>query len=291
MSAAAPIIGKFAAISDLVRLPKQQGTLLLLWPAMWSLFMASNGRPYFEHIVIFCLGTFLMRSAGCAINDLADREIDPRVERTKTRPLADGRLKPVEALLVFAALAALAFALVLQLNRLTVMLSLVGISLAAVYPFVKRVSHFPQVVLGMAFGWGSVMAWSAVQGVVSMAPVLIFLGNVFWSTAYDTIYALMDREDDLKIGVKSTAIFFGKSVFKALTVLYLLMTITLGAAGVMAGLGGVYIAGLVVCCALFLGVVARVRANPSRETANRGFAANAFIGGLLLLFIIIDMRF
>lgn len=291
MSAAAPVIGKFAAISDLVRLPKQQGTLLLLWPAMWSLFIASNGRPSYEHLAIFCLGTFLMRSAGCAINDLADREFDPRVERTRSRPLADGRLRPVEALLVFAALSALAFALVLQLNRLTVMLSLVGISLAAVYPFVKRVSHFPQVVLGMAFGWGSVMAWSAVQGEVSLAPLLIFLGNVFWSTAYDTIYALMDREDDLKIGVKSTAIFFGKNVFKALTVLYLLMTITLGAAGVMAGLGGVYIAGLVVCCALFSGVVYMVKANPSRETANRGFSANAFIGGLLLLFIIIDMRF
>lgn len=291
MSAAAQVAGKFAAISDLVRLPRQQGTLLLLWPAMWSLFMASDGRPSYGHLAVFCLGTFLMRSAGCAINDLADREFDPRVERTKTRPLADGRLKPIDALLVFAALSALAFALVLQLNRLTVTLSLVGISLAAAYPFVKRVSHFPQVVLGMAFGWGSVMAWSAVREEVSIVPVLIFLGNVFWSTAYDTIYALMDMEDDLKIGVKSTAIFFGKNVFKALVVLYLLMTAALGAAGIIAGLGGVYIAGLTLCFALFSGVVAMVKANPSRETANRGFIANAFIGGVLLLFILIDLRF
>jgi len=291
MSAAAQVAGKLTAISDLVRLPKQQGTLLLLWPAMWSLFVASDGRPSFEHLVIFCLGTFLMRSAGCAINDLADRRFDPGVERTRTRPLADGRLRPVDALLVFAALSALAFALVLQLNRLTVMLSLVGISLAAAYPFVKRVSHFPQVVLGMAFGWGSVMAWSAVREEVSLVAALIFSGNVFWSTAYDTIYALMDREDDLKIGVKSTAIFFGEKVFKALFVLYLLMIMALGFAGALAGLGGVYFAGLAVCFALFSGVVAMVKADPSRETANRGFFANAVIGGLLLLFIIIDMRY
>jgi len=290
MSAQAPALVKLTAISDLVRLPKQQGTLLLLWPTLWSLTIASGGAPGLKHLLIFTLGTFLMRSAGCAINDLADRKFDPEVERTRTRPLADGRLRPIEALFVFAALSTAAFALVMQLNRLTVMLSFAGLGLAAVYPFVKRVSHFPQVVLGMAFGWGAVMAWSAVTGELSVVPLLIFIGNIFWSTAYDTIYALMDKEDDLRIGVKSTAIFFGDGVFRALAALYFLMCLTLGAAGIAAGLGTVYLAGLVICLVLFLSVVGMVKANPLRKTANRGFVANAFIGGVLLLFILIDMN-
>lgn len=291
MSASAPALGKLSAISDLVRLPKQQGTLLLLWPTMWSLFIASSGVPSLKLILIFLLGTFLMRSAGCAINDLADRKFDPEVERTRTRPLASGRLKPVEALFVFAFLCLLAFVLVLQLNTLTVMLSLAGLALAAAYPFVKRVSHFPQVVLGMAFGWGAVMAWSAVRGELSVAALLIFVANIFWSTAYDTIYALMDKEDDIKIGVKSTAIFFGSHVFSALVALYFLTTLALGAAGIIEGLGLVYLAGLAICLVLFLAVVGMVKSNPTRKTANRGFIANAFIGGVLLVFIIIDMRF
>ena len=291
MSAFAPACGKLTAISDLVRLPKQQGTLLLLWPTMWSLFIASGGAPPLKYILIFTLGTFLMRSAGCAINDLADRKFDPEVERTRTRPLASGALRPVEALFVFAILCLLAFVLVLQLNTLTVMLSFAGLGLAAAYPFVKRVSHFPQVVLGMAFGWGAVMAWSAVRGELSVAALLIFGANIFWSTAYDTIYALMDKEDDVRIGVKSTAIFFGSHVFNALVALYFLMTLALGAAGMIAGLGLVYLSGLVVCLVLFLAVVGMVKSNPTRQTANRGFVANAFIGGGLLVFIIIDMRF
>lgn len=288
MSVLSPAIGKLSAISDLVRLPKQQGTLLCLWPAMWSLFMAANGAPSLKLIVIFTLGTFLMRSAGCAINDFADRKFDPSVERTRTRPLANGRLRPAEALVIFAALSLLAFVLVLQLNRLTIFLSFIGIALAAVYPFIKRVSHFPQVVLGMAFGWGSVMAWSAVRDGISAVPVLIFIGNIFWSTAYDTIYALMDKEDDLKIGVKSTAIYFGGSVFKALAALYFLMVASLGAAGILEGLGTVYLAGLILCLVLFLAVVGIVKSNPVRKTANMGFIANAFIGALLLVFIILE---
>ncbi len=291
MSSSAPALVKLTAVSELVRLPKQQGTLLLLWPTMWSLFIASGGAPSLKHLLIFTFGTFLMRSAGCAINDLADRKFDPEVERTRTRPLASGALKPVEALFVFAVLCLLAFALVLQLNRLTVMLSFAGVALAAGYPCVKRVSHFPQVVLGMAFGWGSVMAWTAVTGELSAAALLIFVGNIFWSTAYDTIYALMDKEDDLRIGVKSTAIFFGDKVFKALAALYFLMILTLGAAGMVAGLGTIYLAGLVVCLVLFLSVVGMVKSNPIRQTANKGFIANAFIGGVLLFFILIDFNF
>lgn len=291
MSVFAPAMGKLSAISDLVRLPKQQGTLLCLWPTMWSLFIASNGAPSPKHLFVFILGTFLMRSAGCAINDFADRKFDPAVERTKTRPIADGRLRPIEALYVFGVLCLLAFLLVLQLNKLTIMLSFVAIALAGIYPFVKRVSHFPQVVLGMAFGWGSVMAWSAVRGELSAVPLLIFIANIFWSTAYDTIYALMDKDDDLKIGVKSTAIFFGDGVFKALTALYFLMVATLGIAGMMEGFGTVYLAGLVLSLVLFLAVVGIVKSSPVRKTANMGFIANAFIGGVLLFFIILEMNF
>lgn len=290
MGAGVISIKKLSAVSDLIRLPKQQGTLLVLWPTLWSLFIASNGAPEFKHLVIFILGTFIMRSAGCAINDIADRNFDPFVERTRSRPLANGRLKVREAALIFAALSALAFALVLFLNPLTIMLSFIGIMLAGAYPFVKRYSHFPQVVLGMAFGWGAVMAWSAVRGTVDIVPVLIFAANIFWSTAYDTIYALMDKEDDLRIGVKSTAIFFGPSVYNALVFLYFCFAALLGAAGLIEGMGLTFFAGLLLCLILFMAVVAMVKTNPARQTAFKGFLANAAIGGVLLFFIIIDLN-
>jgi len=281
---------KLTAISDLIRLPKQYGTLLLLWPTMWSLVIASGGRPTFRHIVVFTIGTFLMRSAGCAINDIADRNFDGFVERTRTRPLASGRLNVREALFVFAVLGLGAFVLVLQLNRLTIALSFVGIALAAVYPFMKRVSHLPQAFLGAAFGWGAVMAWSAATGTVGGVAVLIFLANVFWSTAYDTVYALMDVEDDLKIGVKSTAILFGPRVWTALVVLYLAMAGLLSAAGALYGAGPVYYFGVLAGLAAFLAVVRYVRKNLSREAAFRGFLANAAAGGVILIAIIADLN-
>ncbi|MBE7414168.1 MAG: 4-hydroxybenzoate octaprenyltransferase [Deltaproteobacteria bacterium] len=280
---------KLHAISDLIRLPRQQGTLLLLWPTMWSLFIASGGRPGLNLLLIFTAGTFLMRSAGCAINDIADRNFDPFVERTRTRPLASGRLKVKEAALVFAALSLAAFALVLQLDRLTILLSFAGLALAGAYPFVKRVSHFPQVVLGMAFGWGAVMAWSAARGEVGAAALFIFLANIFWSTAYDTIYALMDRDDDLRVGVKSTAIFFGESVHKALFALYILFALALGAAGALSGLGAVFFSGLAVSLALFLFAAAMVK-EPSREAAFRASGKRAYRRKLILAFIFLDLN-
>ncbi|MBI5588597.1 MAG: 4-hydroxybenzoate octaprenyltransferase [Deltaproteobacteria bacterium] len=290
MNANAVTIKKISAVSDLIRLPKQQGTLLVLWPTLWSLFIASAGVPTVKLLAIFILGTFLMRSAGCAINDIADRNFDPHVERTRTRPLANGRLKVKEAAIVFVTLSALAFALVLFLNTLTVILSVVGILLASLYPFVKRVSHFPQVVLGMAFGWGSVMAWSAVTGSIGAVPLLIFAANIFWSTAYDTIYALMDMEDDLMIGVKSTAIFFGKKVYLALTLLYLLTAAFLLAAGFAGGLGLVYYSGVLISLGAFLRMAAHLKKNPTREAAFRGFIGNAVVGGFILVFILIDLN-
>ncbi|HAO92710.1 MAG TPA: 4-hydroxybenzoate octaprenyltransferase [Deltaproteobacteria bacterium] len=279
---------KLSAVSDLIRLPRQQGTLLVLWPTLWSLFLASDGRPPLKVLVIFVIGTFLMRSAGCAINDVADRGFDPFVERTRSRPIASGRLCVREALFVFAALSLLAFVLVLFLNPFTIVLSFIGIALASVYPFVKRVSHWPQAVLGMAFGWGAVMAWAAVNNALGIVPLLIFAANIFWSIAYDTIYALMDKDDDIKIGVKSTALLFGDSVYKALYLLYVCMAIALSLAGYLKGMGAFFFGGVFVSLIAFIRSVNTVKRTPTRATAWRSFTANAFFGGLVLVFILID---
>ncbi|MBI5827300.1 MAG: 4-hydroxybenzoate octaprenyltransferase [Deltaproteobacteria bacterium] len=290
MGSNALVIRKLTAVSDLVRLPKQYGTLLVLWPTLWSLFIASDGSPTVRNLFIFIAGTFLMRSAGCAINDVADRNFDPYVERTRSRPLANGRLNVKEALLVFAALVSLSFIAVLFLNRLTIALSFIGLLLAVVYPFVKRVSHWPQAFLGMAFGWGAVMSWSAATGTIGWVPLLIFVANVCYSIAYDTIYALMDREDDLKIGVKSTAIYFGDSVYAALNAAYLLMTVLLAATGYLSGLGPVYFGGLASGLMIFLWIVSVLKRTPTRAMAFKGFIGNVVAGGVILAAIVIDMR-
>lgn len=290
MSTDAIATKKLAAVSDLIRLTKQYGTLLLLWPTLWSLFMASGGRPSARLLVIFILGAFLMRSAGCAINDIADRRIDALVERTRARPLASNRLGVTTALMVFLSLLALAFALALFLNTLTILLSLVALVLVGVYPFVKRVSHLPQAFLGIAFGWGAVMAWSAVNNTVALVAVLIFAANIFWSTAYDTIYALQDIDDDKRAGVKSTAILFGDHVFIAVALLYAAFGVLLALAGWSLKMGPVYFLTLAVSIAAFLWTLNRVKADPGREQAFRAFLANAAIGGLILAGIIIDMN-
>ncbi|OGP27509.1 MAG: 4-hydroxybenzoate polyprenyltransferase, partial [Deltaproteobacteria bacterium GWB2_42_7] len=260
----------------------------LLCPTLWSLFIASHSRPSIKFLGIFILGTFLMRSAGCAINDIADRNFDKYVERTKTRPLADGRLKLKEAIITFIALSAAAFALVLFLNPLTITLSIIGILLASIYPFVKRVSHLPQVFLGIAFGWGAIMAWSAVHNTISLPAILIFTANIFWSTAYDTVYALMDKEDDIKIGVKSTAIFFGGHVYTALYLFYAAVIIILVAAGWIAKMGSIYFVILFAAGIILEYMVSMLKKSPTRETAFRIFIANAGIGLFILTGIIVD---
>jgi len=289
MSATITGAQKLHAYTELIRLPKQYGTLLVLWPTLWSLFLASGGAPKGSLLVIFILGTFLMRSAGCVINDIADRKFDPLVERTRTRPLAAGTLTVKEALLAFAVLAGLAFVLVLFLNRLTIALAFVGIALAVVYPFVKRVSHLPQTVLGMAFGWGAVMAWSAVNNTVSIVAILIFIANIFWSMAYDTIYALMDIRDDKRVGVKSTAILFGAGVYRALYLLYICFALAMTAAGLLLGLGFYYYLGIILALAVFLFLVRMLRNNPLPSTAFKGFLVNAAVGGFILVFIFMDL--
>lgn len=193
----------------LTRLHRPIGSFLLLWPMLWALWIAAEGVPHLGVLTVFVLGVVLMRSAGCVINDYADREIDPHVSRTRDRPIATGKVTPDEAMLLFLALCFSAFLLVLTMNTLTIFMSLGGALLAAIYPFMKRYTHLPQVVLGMAFGWAVPMAFAAQTNSVPKIAWLLYVITVVWAVIYDTMYAMADREDDLKIGVKSTAILFG----------------------------------------------------------------------------------
>jgi len=228
----------------LMRLDRPIGIYLLLWPTLWALWIAGEGSPDLLVVFVFAAGVTLMRSAGCVINDYADRNFDPHVERTKNRPIAAGRVKPKEALALFAMLCLLAFGLVLLMNRLTILLSLVGVVLAATYPFMKRYTHLPQVYLGAAFGWAVPMAFAAQTGAVPREAWLLFVATVLWATAYDTMYGMVDREDDMKIGVKSTAILFGESDRLIIAVIQLLLMGALFLAGQGAELGGYYYFGL-----------------------------------------------
>lgn len=194
----------------LMRMDKPIGTWLLLWPTLWAVWIAANGKPDILVVVVFSLGVFLMRSAGCVINDYADRKVDKHVERTKARPITSGKVSPKEALLLFAVLSLVAFALVLLLNPFTIALSFVALALAAIYPFMKRYTHFPQVVLGMAFSWAIPMAFAAQLNEIPSLAWYLYFFTIIWIVAYDTMYAMVDREDDLKIGVKSTAIIFAE---------------------------------------------------------------------------------
>jgi 4-hydroxybenzoate polyprenyltransferase len=236
----------------LVRGDRPIGWLLLLWPTWWALWLAAEGVPPLGILLIFTAGVWLMRSAGCIINDYADRWLDPHVARTRERPLATGEVAPREALLLFAVLALVAFGLVLLTNRLTVYLSFVGIALAASYPYLKRYTWFPQVYLGVAFGWAIPMAFAAVTGEVPTIAWLAFLANVLWATAYDTWYAMVDRDDDIRLGARSTAILFGDMDLVAQGVLFGSFLVALLLLGQRAGLGWPYLAGLGVATALIL---------------------------------------
>ncbi|MCK5387008.1 MAG: 4-hydroxybenzoate octaprenyltransferase, partial [Gammaproteobacteria bacterium] len=224
----------------LARLNKPIGIFLLLWPTLWALWIAAEGMPRPGVLVVFVLGVILMRSAGCVINDYADREIDPRVNRTKDRPIAAGRVSADEAMLLFMALCFSAFLLVLTMNTFTILLSLGGVLLAAIYPFMKRYTHMPQVVLGMAFGWSVPMAFAAQTNNVPRIAWLIYVVTVLWAVIYDTMYAMADRADDLKIGVKSTAILFGDADRVIIGILQVMMLFALYLIGQQAQLGDVY---------------------------------------------------
>lgn len=261
----------------LMRLDRPIGNFLLLWPTWWALWIAGAGHPDAQVFVVFTLGVFVMRAAGCVINDFADRNIDGHVKRTVARPLATGKVSPREALVLFFVLLAIAFALVLTMNRLTIYLSFIGAGLAALYPFTKRWTHLPQPVLGAAFGWAVPMAFAAQLGEVPPVAWLIFIANVLWSTAYDTEYAMVDRDDDLKIGVKSTAILFGDQDRLIIGLLQAVILFNLYLVGVQAGLGTPYYYGLVFCAVTFAWQQWLIRKR-KREDCFRAFLNNNWSG-------------
>lgn len=234
----------------LIRADRPIGTLLLLWPTLWALWIAGQGQPQQGVFLVFIAGVVLMRSAGCAINDYADRHIDPQVARTRQRPVAAGRVPPAEALALAAVLGLIAFLLVLSMNLLTIKLALVGGFLAASYPFLKRVTSLPQFYLGAAFGWSVPMAFAAQTGAVPSLAWQMFAAVVLWAVAYDTMYAMVDREDDLRIGVKSTAILFGRADRLAIGLCQAAVLLILWRIGGIAGLGHWHAAGLAVAAAL-----------------------------------------
>lgn len=236
----------------LTRLNKPIGIFLLLWPTLWALWIAAKGMPHPGVLIVFVLGVILMRSAGCVINDYADREIDPRVNRTRNRPIASGKVSADEALLLFLALCFSAFLLVLTMNTFTILLSLGGVVLAAIYPFMKRYTHMPQIVLGMAFGWAVPMAFAAQTNSVPKIGWLIYVVTVVWAVIYDTMYAMADRLDDLKIGVKSTAILFGDADKVIIGILQLMMLFGLYLIGDQAQLGKAYTVALLVAAGFML---------------------------------------
>jgi 4-hydroxybenzoate polyprenyltransferase len=236
---------------DLTRLNRPIGIYLLLWPTLTALWIAAQGVPSLANLLIFSLGVVLTRSAGCAINDFADRRFDGHVERTRARPLASGRMTPREALATFAVLMAVAFALVLLTNATTVWLSFGAVALAALYPFMKRHTYYPQVVLGAAYSWGILMTFTAEAGSLPAAAALLYLANLLWTVAYDTYYAITDRDDDLKIGVKSTAILFGEADRPIIAILQGLSLLCLLLAAARFGLGAWFHLGLAVAAGCF----------------------------------------
>ena len=273
---------KGKAYWQLIRGDRPVGTLLLLWPTLWALWLAAEGFPPPKLLLIFTAGVWLTRSAGCIINDYADRWLDPQVERTRTRPLARGALSGREALTVFVLMMLAAFGLVLMTNTLTIGLSIAGAVLAATYPYLKRHTYFPQVYLGIAFGWGIPMAFAAVQGRIPQSAWLLFLANLLWTTAYDTWYAMVDREDDLKAGAKSLAIFLGDMDLLAMGVMQA------GFLASLALLGRQYHFGLpYFICISLAGVVIvwqfKIAALRHREDCFRAFLSNQWVG--LLVFI------
>ncbi|HEX7339715.1 MAG TPA: 4-hydroxybenzoate octaprenyltransferase [Rhodanobacteraceae bacterium] len=270
----------------LTRMDRPIGALLLLWACWWALWLAAGDFPSWKLLIIFTLGVFVMRSAGCAINDFADRKLDPQVQRTAGRPIASGRVKPWEAIVVFVGLLVIAFILVLFTNRATIELSFGGAALAAIYPFTKRYTHLPQVVLGAAFGWSIPMAFAAVTGHVPPLGWLLFLGNVLWSVIYDTEYAMVDREDDLKVGAKSTAILFGELDRHIIGMLMAVFVLTMVMIGHRAQLAWPWWIGVAVACALFVYQLWLIR-DRSRAHCLAAFRNNNWVGFALWLGLLV----
>jgi 4-hydroxybenzoate polyprenyltransferase len=275
---------------ELMRLHRPIGILLLLWPTLWALWIAARGMPDGKVLAIFIAGVVLMRSAGCVINDYADRHFDRHVERTRERPLTAGRVTERAALVLFVVLCLLAFVLVLQLNRLTLLLSLGGVCLAILYPFMKRVTHLPQVVLGAAFGWAVPMAFAAQTGSVPPLGWLLFTTTVLWATVYDTLYAMVDRQDDLALGLKSTAILFGDADRIIIGILQVLVLVSLLMVGHQAKFGLIYYANLFIASLFFAYQQYLVRYR-DRSGCFSAFLNNNWFGMVIFIGIVLDLRF
>ena len=271
---------RLSEYEKLMRLDKPIGILLLLWPTLWALWVASDGRPAAWVVAIFVVGTVLMRSAGCVINDYADKDFDGHVERTRNRPLAARRVSPKEALWLAAGLAVLSFLLILPLNGLTIAMSVPAVFLAGSYPFTKRFFAIPQAYLGIAFGFGIPMAFAAFQNDIPLEAWMMLLANVFWAVAYDTEYAMVDRPDDLKIGIKTSAITFGRFEVAAIMICYAMTLLLLGWAGLATGAGAPFLAGLVVAAGLMAYHYTLIRER-DRPRCFKAFLHNNWVGGAI----------
>ena len=273
---------KRQAFLELMRVDKPIGTLLLLWPTLWALWIAAQGFPDIDVLIVFCLGVFFMRSAGCVINDFADRKVDGFVNRTKNRPLPSGRATSKEAVYLFLFLSLCSFLLVLTQNNLTIQLSVIGLFLAFVYPFMKRFTHLPQFVLGIAFSWSIPMAYAAQANMLSSSVWLLFIANITWTIAYDTMYGMVDKEDDLKIGIKSTAILFGRYEKLIIALLQFMTLVLLVIVGLIENLNWLYYGALAVAGLLFLQQQKSIKSR-DEKACFKAFLDNNYVG--LVIFI------
>lgn len=273
---------KLLAYHRLMRTDKPIGALLLLWPTLWALWVATPGLPPLWILAVFVAGVWLMRAAGCVVNDYADRKFDGHVKRTANRPLPSGDVTEKEARTLFVVLVLLSFLLVLTLNTMTILLSVAALALAWVYPFMKRYTHLPQVVLGAAFGWSIPMAFAAVSESVPLSCWLMFLANILWAVAYDTQYAMVDRDDDLRIGVKSTAILFGRQDKLIIGILQVAVLGLMVAIGYLNQLNGAFYAAVAAAGVLFI-YQQKLIANREREACFKAFLNNNYVGLVLFL--------
>lgn len=278
---------RLSEYEKLMRLDKPIGILLLLWPTLWALWVASDGRPAPWIVAIFVIGTVLMRSAGCVINDYADKDFDGHVERTRNRPLAARRVSPKEALWLAAGLAVLSFVLILPLNGLTIAMSVPAVFLAGSYPFTKRFFAIPQAYLGIAFGFGIPMAFAAFQNDIPLEAWMMLLANVFWAVAYDTEYAMVDRPDDLKIGIKTSAITFGRFDVAAVMVCYAATLLILGWVGLATGSGAIFLAGLAVSAGIIAYHYTLIRER-DRPKCFKAFLHNNWVGAAIFAGWVLD---
>ncbi len=271
----------------LTRLNRPIGIFLLLWPTLVALWIAAKGLPDLDVLFVFVMGVVLMRSAGCVINDYADRKIDPHVKRTADRPIATGKVTPHEAIVFFAMLCLLAFILVLMMNRLTIYLSFGGVVLAAIYPFMKRYTYLPQVFLGVAFAWAIPMAFAAQSNTVPVDAWVLFLATVLWATAYDTMYAMVDRDDDIKIGVKSTAILFGDLDRVIIAIIQAMIFVAMIILGQSSELGFFYYSGLALAAAL-AGYQQFLIRKRERDDCLKAFLNNHWFGFVIFIGVVVD---